>query len=86
LPFFRLAVKTGEGRPSEMAWKKNVDCWTGRTVLMLLKARPRRPSPGPETNWEETVWAASTAWPVTVVPPTETVSVKTLPLEEEPSP
>ena len=38
------------------------------------------------TNSELTVSASSTAWAVTVVAPTETVSVYTFPLAELPSP
>jgi hypothetical protein len=52
---------------------------------MLLKARPRRPSPAPEANEEETLLASSITWPVTLVEPTETSSVPQTPLAPEPS-
>ncbi len=55
-------------------------------MLMLLNARPSRPSAVSDWNSDEIVLASSTAWPVTVVPPTVTVSVPTTPLADEPSP
>ena len=57
----------------------------GIPVLMLLKARPRSPSEASETNADETFFASSTTCPLTVVPPTVTVSVPTLPLAPDPS-
>lgn len=44
-------------------------------MLMELKASPTSPSEESETKVEETFFAFSTAWPVTVVPPIWTVSV-----------
>ena len=67
-------MKTGESR-RDSALEKKVCCWSGVTVLMEEKARPRRPSDSSEANSEDIVLASSTAWPVTVVPPTSTVSV-----------
>jgi hypothetical protein len=54
-------------------------------VLMLLKARPRSPSPAPEANEDETWVASSMTWPLTEVPPTVTSSVPMLPLAPDPS-
>ena len=67
-------MKTGESR-RDSALAKKVCCWLGVTVLMEEKARPRRPSDSSWANSEEMVSASSTAWPVTVVPPTSTVSL-----------
>lgn len=54
---------------------------------MLLKPSPRRPSVSTsETKDELTAVASSTAWLVTVTPPTVTVSVPTVPDAELPSP
>lgn len=48
----------------------------GETVFRLLKARPSSPSLSEsDVNSDETVWAASTAWLVTVRPPTVTLSL-----------
>jgi len=46
----------------------------GVTVLMRLNAKPRRPSPDPEANAEETSLAHSTAWLLITRPPKVTVS------------
>ena len=54
---------------------------------MLLNARPSKPSLSvSEVNSLDTFLAASTAWALTVRPPTVTTSVYTSPLEELPSP
>lgn len=63
----------------DWALAKKVFCGVGETVLMLLKARPTRPSEVSEVKEEETVLASSTAWPLTTVEPMVTVSVPTLP-------
>lgn len=56
-------------------------------VLMLLKARPTRPSLfWSRTNEPETEVASSTTCCVTVAPPILTVSVPALPEADEPSP
>lgn len=52
---------------------------------MLLKLNPRRPSEPSETNVEETLVASSMAWFFTVVEPTVTVSVPTVPEAPLPS-
>lgn len=54
-------------------------------VLMLLNERPRSPSEVSWTNWVETLVASSTAWPLTAVLPTVTVSVPTVPEAPDPS-
>jgi len=54
---------------------KKVVCWSGETVLMLLNARPSRPSLSTSwVNWAETEVAASTACEVAVTGPTTTLS------------
>jgi hypothetical protein len=59
----------------DLTVSKKVVCWSGETVLMLLKARPRRPSLSTSwVNWVETEVAASTACEVAVTGPTTTLS------------
>ena len=59
-----------------MALSKKVFCGVGETVLRLLKARPSRPEELlSEVKALETFLADSTAWAVTVRPPTLTTSV-----------
>jgi len=79
----RKAAIKAESR-EEAALPRKVCCAVGCTVLIESKARPRSPSPWPLTNVEETWVASSTACEVTVVPPTSTVSVPTVPLAPEP--
>ena len=47
-PFFRVTAKSFCLRVF-LTVSKKVVCWSGWTVLMLLKARPRRPSLS--TSW-----------------------------------
>jgi hypothetical protein len=54
-------------------------------VLMLLNARPTRPSDLSDTKVDETLLASSITWLFTVVPPITTVSVPQTPLAPDPS-
>lgn len=85
-PAFRFAEKRGMAR-LDIALSKKVFCFVGETWLMVLKARPRRPSELPSrVKDEDTCVATSTAWFSTETPPTVTVSVYTMPDEPLPSP
>lgn len=72
---------------SRLDWALSKKVWAGVgcTVLMLLKARPRSPSPAPEAKEDETWLASSITWPLTEVPPTVTSSVPQVPLAPDPS-
>ena len=59
----------------DLTVSKKVVCFVGLTVLMLLNARPRRPSLSVScVNCAETWVAASTACEVAVTGPTTTLS------------
>ena len=63
----------------EIMFSIGVATGVGFTVLMLLQARPRRPSPDGCWNWEERVLASSMAWFLIVRPPVVTLYVLTSP-------
>jgi hypothetical protein len=70
----------------------SIKFWTGVatglgvTVLIEGHARPRSPSPVPCWNSVERLFASSIAWFAIVSPPSDTLSVPTVPEAEEPSP
>lgn len=75
MPCFRSTVNRASSREL-WALSKKVFCCVGVTSLMELKASPSRPSLF--VSWVkelDTVLADSTAWPVTLRPPTVTTSV-----------
>jgi hypothetical protein len=81
VPFFRFAVNSGMARVF-MALEKKVFCLVGVTWLMVSKAKPRSPEEAVSfENEVDTLVADSTAWLVTVTPPTVTVSMYTFPDE-----
>lgn len=81
-PAFRSTANKGASRLA-LPVEKNVVALFGRTVLMLSKPSPSRPSmSASEVNCEDTFVASSTVWLGTARPPTLTVSRITTPLDE----
>ena len=60
--------------PSVFMFWTGVAAGPGVTVLILLNAKPRRPSPSPVENSVESFLAHSTAWFLITRPPKVTVS------------
>ena len=83
----RLREHTGSISFLLIMFSTGVATGLGETVLIVGQAKPRRPSLPP--SWrklELSLSASSTAWPGMAMSATVTVSVKTLPEAEEPSP